>query len=90
MSISTGSFRCLRVSIPDAVTSFQVPADVTYIQIKNVGLLNSMRFNADGDDTHYRTLVPGGESPSMRVLPGTTIYTDGVLGATTAEIILWD
>lgn len=90
MQISTGCFRCLRVNIPDAVTSFVVPCDVRYVQIKNAGGTNAMRFNTDGDATHYRTLAAGAESPTLRVLPGSTIYTDGVSGSTTAEVTLWD
>lgn len=92
--------KAVRVNIPDAITSFVIPnlkraGAEKKIIIKNVGtglFANTLRFNFEGDGvSNYITLAPGERSEIFGGLRGgETVYTDGVNGSTTAEILIWE
>lgn len=84
--------RTIRTTIPDAITEFVIPDGVRWIYLKNVSLLNSIRINFEGDGaSNYLTIAAGGDFPqAMDVRPGQKMYTDGVGGSATAEILMWD
>ncbi len=90
MGMSSGMTRVFRISVPDIVNSFAIPLGITHVVIKNVGA-NDLRFNFDADGPNdYWTLKPEAVSPPIMVKGGdANINTDGVGGATTAEVLAW-
>jgi len=90
MSNFNNKQKCFRLVIPDAVNSFTVPDDVTWVLMKNVGA-NALIFNYDDDDaSDYYTIDANSEMPcAIRVRGGTTFNTDGVGGPTTLEVVAW-
>lgn len=90
MQVHSNNTRTVRVSIPDQVNSIQLPDDCRYLVVKNVGILNSIRFSFAGDGVNdYWTLAPGAQSPELVVKPGAVINTDGVGGSSQTECLLW-
>jgi hypothetical protein len=86
----TGVSRCLRINIPDEITSFNIPSETKYMIIKNAGATNDMTFNFPDDaETDFWTLKPQTQSPVMVVKPGSLVHTDGIGGSTTCEVLLW-
>lgn len=90
------SIQVYRVSVPDAVNTIVVPnlkngGFYKNFVIKNIGALVSCRVNFDGDPNNYITLSPGASTPVMKGLRGgDLVYTDGIAGSTTLEVIVWE
>lgn len=89
--------KSFRVSVPDQVSSFAIPnlkraGYEKKIVIKNTSAATTMRFNFENDgNDHYITLAPGATSVVFGGLHGgELIYTDGVGGAVTAEVLIWE
>lgn len=91
VTIPSGAAEIFRISIPDAVSSFQIPSDVTWFHIANVGA-NDMRWNYDtSGPSDFKTVKANTEMPiAVKTKPGENINTDGVSGDTTIEVMTWD
>ena len=79
-----------RLVIPDAVNSFTIPNDVSWVLMQNVGA-NDIKFNFDDDAaSDFWTIKVGDKLPeAIKVKPGSTFNTDGVGGSSTLEIVTW-
>lgn len=90
----TGRTLCLRLTVPDAVTSFAIPSGIEWVLIRNAtgGITpNDIRINFDDDSaSNYATLIAGAAyTGPIRVAGGRVLNTDGVGGSATLEVIAW-
>ena len=77
------------LNIPDPVNSFQIPIDVNWVVLKNVGTFPvEFKFDDDGP-THHYTLKVDEKTDVIRVKGGTNFNTDGIGGASKLEVIAW-
>ena len=89
MSLAAYTNLVKRLSIPDAVTSFQIPNNISWVLLRNAGA-NNLKFNFDNSATHYFTIEAGKTLPGAIQIPGgSTIYADGIGGDTILEVVAW-
>lgn len=91
------NIRAYRISVPDAESTITIPSigqasRIKKCVVKNVGVLNPMRISfSDDSPGNYWTLAPGAETPVFGGLrAGDVVITDGVGGATTMEVLIWE
>lgn len=89
--------RSFRINVTDAPSSFTVPnlnrpGFGKKLWIRNTSALISVRFAFPGDNANdYITVGPGESTPVFSgLIGGESVTTDGVGGAATVEVLIWE
>jgi len=76
----------IRITVPDEATAYQVPSDVNEVVFKCVGV-NKIKLWFEGDTASNYYTFDVDEAKAFKIIPGSTVYLDGVGGASAVEVI---
>ena len=87
--LMSGRSMTFTLNIPDQVNSFQIPIDINWVILKNVGTKPlEFQFDDDGQNDSWRLEINEQVGP-IRVKGGTNFNTDGIGGDTILKGIAW-